>query len=75
MTETKTNRQRRLAKNERDEKAWLNIRAKSYDERRDMAAEVLAEFLLKEEGNDQDILNACAGQERDSQPREEEDHG
>ena len=38
MTETKTNRQRRLAKNERDEKAWLNIRAKSYDERRDMAA-------------------------------------
>jgi hypothetical protein len=48
MTETKTNRQRRLAKNERDEKAWLNIRAKSYDERRDMAAEVLAEFLLKE---------------------------
>ena len=75
MTETKTNRQRRLAKNERDEKAWLNIRAKSYDERRDMAAEVLAEFLLKEEGNDQDILNACAGQERDRQPREEEDHG
>ena len=47
MKETKTNRQRRLAKNERDEKAWLNIRAKSYDERRDMAAEVLAEFLLK----------------------------
>ena len=48
MIETKTNRQRRLAKNERDEKAWLNIRAKSYDERRDMAAEVLADFLLKE---------------------------
>ena len=48
MIETKTNRQRRLAKNERDEKAWLNIRAKSYDERRDMAAEVLAGFLLKE---------------------------
>ena len=44
MTETKTNRQRRLAKNERDEKAWSNIRGKSYDERRDMAAEVLAEF-------------------------------
>ncbi len=46
MTEMKTNRQRRIAKNERDEKAWLNIRAKSYDERRDMAAALAAPLLV-----------------------------
>jgi len=61
MTETKTNRQRRLAKNERDEKAWLNIRAKSYDERRDMAAEVLAGFLLKEATDSDPITDSNEG--------------
>lgn len=48
MKKSKTNRQRKLARSERDNQTWLETRTKSFDARRDLAAEILSELLLKE---------------------------